>query len=122
MTKIRRINNWSQFNESIKAKEATTAYDSLMSLLPLGFDEADWAGGQPPVGRRRVCFFTRWDLKPRDMSMMDKVLRLGFKMVEVKGENDAVIFFHPTAVKQAMELKAIAERHRGYLSKDATEQ
>jgi hypothetical protein len=122
MVNKRRVQTWSQFNESIKAKEATTAYDSLMSLLPLGFEESDWTGGQPPIGRRRVCFFTRWDLKPRDWSMMDMILRLGFKMVEVKGENDAVIFYHPTAKDQAMELKAIAERHRGYLSKDATEQ
>jgi hypothetical protein len=122
MANVRIVATWAEFNESIKAGEATNAHDSLMSLLPPGFEESDWAGGQPPVGRRRVCFFTRWDLKPRDWSMMDKVLRLGFKMVEVKGENDAVIFYHPTAKDQAMELKAIAERHRGYLSKDATEQ
>jgi len=122
MANIRRVVTWTQFNEAIKAGEATNAYNSLVSLLPPGFEESDWAGGQPPVGRRRVCFFTRWDLKPRDWSMMDKVLRLGFRMVEVKGENDAVIFYHPTATRQAMELKAIAERHRGYLSKDATEQ
>ncbi len=111
--------------EAVRASEVRNAYTSLESLLPPGFDESGWLGGEPPVGRRRVCYTTRGDLNHPPLvreatKMYDRLMSMGFKRVDVAGENGAFIVYHPTAEAQAMELKAIAERYRGYLSMHAT--
>jgi hypothetical protein len=114
--------------EAVRAEDMTNPYSALLSLLPPpgpGQVVRPWA--LPPVGRRSVCFLSEHDLNDPKYGeiateTLKDIMRRGFERLEVAGENKAFIIHHPYAKTQALELKAIAERHGGYLSYRATDE
>lgn len=97
-----KISKFKQFvNESIEASEAHNTLDSLKTLID---------------GKRKIAYETEGDLaNPEAKKNLMKLYVQNFRKMNVDGKNKACIIYHQSKLKEAEELKEIAEKYDGYL-------
>jgi hypothetical protein len=98
-----------ELNEEIDPSEAYSDIDAVNTIVQ---------------GKRKIAFIVEKANNPDNWKRVQKIIAdNNLKTVYVKGNpNNAYIVYTSDNVKDAMELKALAEKYKGYLSANATKE
>jgi hypothetical protein len=101
-----KIKNYQMFLETIHPNESMDPLKAVQTLIDR---------------RRKIAYLVKYDLNSYELRLkLQELYEDGYKRLDIKGECNPFLVYHPSAQLEAEELRDIAEKYNGYLADWAT--